>query len=140
VQEQDLGAVRAGETAQVSFVAFPGRTFTGVVDFIYPSLMVNTRTGRVRIVLPNPDGLLRESMYATVVINAPARSGASVLVVPDSARHAVAADRLWRRIATRMRQPSLASARTIWRPRKPEPPNIVISLSEGIAVISCGPK
>src|ERR1700682_120306 len=44
------------------------------------------------------------------------------------------------RTAARMRQPSLASARTMCRPRKPEPPNIVTSLSEGIAVIRCGPK
>ncbi|MBI3676969.1 MAG: efflux RND transporter periplasmic adaptor subunit [Proteobacteria bacterium] len=85
VQEQDLGQIRIGETAQVAFVAFPGRSFAGTVDFIYPSLMANTRAGRVRIVLSNPDGLLRESMYATVAIDAPATSGGSVLVVPDSA-------------------------------------------------------
>ena len=85
VQEQDLGAIRRGETAQMSFVAYPGRLFTGTVDFISPSLMATTRTGRVRIVLANPDGLLRESMYATVAIHAPAIAGGSALVVPDSA-------------------------------------------------------
>jgi Cu(I)/Ag(I) efflux system membrane fusion protein len=85
VQEQDLGAIRRGETAQMSFVAYPGRLFTGTVDFISPSLMAATRSGRVRIVLANPDGLLRESMYATVAIHAPATAGGSALVVPDSA-------------------------------------------------------
>ncbi|MBS0470964.1 MAG: efflux RND transporter periplasmic adaptor subunit [Proteobacteria bacterium] len=85
VQEQDLGQLKVGETAHVNFVAFPGRSFTGEVDFIYPSLMAATRTGRVRIVLVNPDGVLRESMYATVLVNAPATSGGAVLVVPDSA-------------------------------------------------------
>jgi Cu(I)/Ag(I) efflux system membrane fusion protein len=85
VQEQDLGEIRTGERAQVSFVAFPGQTFAGTVDFIYPTLMAATRTGRVRIVLSNPNGLLRESMYATVAISAPAITGAAALVIPDSA-------------------------------------------------------
>lgn len=85
VQEQDLGALRVGESARATLVAYLGRTFTGKVDFIYPTLTANTRTGQARIVLPNPDGLLRESMYATVDISAPAATGGSVLVVPDSA-------------------------------------------------------
>ncbi|HEX4077381.1 MAG TPA: efflux RND transporter periplasmic adaptor subunit [Rhizomicrobium sp.] len=84
VEEQDLGAIRVGETARAALVAYPGRTFTGKVDFIYPTLMAGTRTGRVRIVLPNPDGSLRESMYANVAIETPVTSGARVVVVPDS--------------------------------------------------------
>ncbi len=84
VAEQDLGAIRPGQSAQVSFVAYQGRSFDGKVDFIYPSLMANTRTGRVRIVLPNKEGLLRESMYATVAIEAGATAG-QALSVPDSA-------------------------------------------------------
>jgi Cu(I)/Ag(I) efflux system membrane fusion protein len=85
VQEQDLGALRVGESAKATLVAYPGRAFTGKVDFIYPTLTASTRTGQARIVLPNPDGLLRESMYATVDISAPAAAGGSALVVPDSA-------------------------------------------------------
>lgn len=85
IAEQDLGMVHKGQTAYVSFVAFPGRSFSGTVDFIYPTLMANTRTGRVRIVLPNRENLLRESMYATVQIDAPAGVGGAVLSVPDSA-------------------------------------------------------
>ncbi len=85
VQEQNLGQIQIGEKAEVGLVAFPGRTFVGTIDFIYPTLMASTRTGRVRIVLQNPDGLLRESMYASVAINAPAASGGAVLAVPDSA-------------------------------------------------------
>jgi Cu(I)/Ag(I) efflux system membrane fusion protein len=83
--EQDLGLIQKGQKAHVSFVAFPGQSFSGTVDFIYPALTANTRTGQVRIVLPNGDGRLRESMYATVAIDAPAVSGGTVLTVPDSA-------------------------------------------------------
>ena len=84
VQEQDLGAVQPGQSAQVTFVAFPGRTFEGRVDFIYPALSANTRTARVRIVLPNPDGALRAEMFATVQIAA-SPDGPPVLSVPNSA-------------------------------------------------------
>lgn len=85
VQERDLGAVHIGQPAQVSFVAFPGRSFAGKVDFLYPTLMANTRTGRARIALPNPDGVLRESMYASVVIDTSAGASSQMLAVPDSA-------------------------------------------------------
>ena len=85
VQEQDLGAIKVSEPVQATFVAFPGRTVTGKIDFIYPTIMGPTRTGRVRIVLSNPEGALRESMYATIAIAAPAMTGQAILVVPDSA-------------------------------------------------------
>lgn len=84
VQEQDLGAVQPGQAAHATFVAFPGRTFEGKVDFIYPSLSAETRTARVRIVLPNADGALRAAMYANVQIDASA-GGAPVLSLPNSA-------------------------------------------------------
>ena len=84
VQEQDLGAIQPGEQARATFVAFPGRTFDGKVDFIYPTLSAETRTARVRIVLPNPDGALRAAMYADVRIDA-SSSGQPILSVPNSA-------------------------------------------------------
>jgi membrane fusion protein, copper/silver efflux system len=84
VQEGDLGLIRPGAKARASMVAFPGRTFDGTVDFIYPTLASDTRTARVRIVMPNPELALRAAMYASVEIAAPAGGGA-VLAVPDSA-------------------------------------------------------
>jgi Cu(I)/Ag(I) efflux system membrane fusion protein len=83
VQESDLGLIRPGEAARASMVAFPGRNFDGRVEFIYPALNRDTRTAKVRILIPNPDLALREAMYASVEIAVPA-SGA-VLAVPDSA-------------------------------------------------------
>ena len=84
VQERDLGLIQPGQAAEASFVAFPGRTFRGAVDFIYPALTAETRTARVRIVIPNTDLTLRAAMYATVQIAVPVGSG-PVLAVPDSA-------------------------------------------------------
>ena len=84
VQEQDLGLIRAGEKAQAHFVAFPGKSFDGTVEFIYPSLSPETRTARVRIVIPNPDAALRAAMYASVEIAVPA-ADKPMLAVPTSA-------------------------------------------------------
>jgi Cu(I)/Ag(I) efflux system membrane fusion protein len=84
VQEQDLGAIVPGQTARATFVAFPGRSFEGRVEFVYPSLSADARTARVRIVLPNPDGILRAAMFANVQIAA-AAAGAPVVTVSESA-------------------------------------------------------
>src|SRR3954454_10794432 len=84
VAEGDLGFVRPGERSRATAVSFPGRTFDGVVDFIYPTVARETRTARVRIVVPNRDLALRGDMYASVEIDAPTGRSAS-LVVPDSA-------------------------------------------------------
>ena len=84
VQEQDLGLIRAGQKAEAQFVAFPGKSFEGTVEFIYPSLSPETRTARVRIVIPNPDAALRAAMYASVEIAVPA-ADKPMLAVPTSA-------------------------------------------------------
>jgi Cu(I)/Ag(I) efflux system membrane fusion protein len=84
VQEQDLGTIQPGKVARATFVAFPGRSFAGKVEFVYPSLSAETRTVRVRIVLPNPDGALRAAMYANVEIDGSA-GAEPVLSVPNSA-------------------------------------------------------
>jgi RND family efflux transporter MFP subunit len=81
--EQDLGLVRPGQHAKIEVNAFPGRTFNGKVSFFYPTVNAETRTGRVRIELTNPGGLLKPAMYATVELAAGPRK--PVLAVPASA-------------------------------------------------------
>ncbi|MEO5372622.1 MAG: efflux RND transporter periplasmic adaptor subunit, partial [Magnetococcus sp. DMHC-1] len=84
VFEQDVGSVREGQAAEVTLRAIPGKTFTGKVSFIYPTLSAETRTVQVRIELANPENLLRPALYATVYL-ASAASASRVLAVPDSA-------------------------------------------------------
>lgn len=84
VAERDLGVLRPGQPARVALKAIPERAFAGKVDFIYPELDMATRTARVRIELPNPDGRLRAGLYADVAIDAAATVGA-VLAIPASA-------------------------------------------------------
>lgn len=83
VPEQDIGQIRADGRAQVSVDAYPDKRFDGRVDFIYPTLESATRTVRVRIALPNPQGLLKPAMFAQVVL--PTGGASPVLAVPTSA-------------------------------------------------------
>ena len=84
VFEQDLASVRIGALARVTVGAWPDRNFTGTVAFIYPSVMRETRTVRVRIELPNSDGRLKAEMYGQVEIGA-GTDAVPVVAVPDSA-------------------------------------------------------
>src|SRR5229473_3121847 len=68
VAERDLSLIEVGQKTSVRLRAYPDRVFTGKVTLIYPHLMAETRTGRLRIELPNPDQVLRPDMYADVEI------------------------------------------------------------------------
>ena len=68
IAEGDVGAVRPGQPVTVRTKAYPGRVFKGNVGVVYPHLMKETRTARVRIELPNPDLALLPDMYADVEI------------------------------------------------------------------------
>lgn len=83
VAESDIGAVKPGERVNVTTRAHPGRTFNGTVTVVYPHLMKETRTVRVRIELPNPDMALLPDMYGDVDIAT--GSKADVVAIPASA-------------------------------------------------------
>ena len=83
VAERDLSLIEVGQKASVRPRAFPDRVFTGKVSLVYPHLMAETRTARIRIELPNPDNVLRPDMYADVEIATGAE--ARVLTVSNSA-------------------------------------------------------
>ena len=83
IAERDLGLISIGQKVSVRPRAYPDRVFSGEVALIYPHLNAQTRTARIRVELPNPDGLLRPDMYADVEIAT--GTEAAVLTVPDSA-------------------------------------------------------
>jgi cobalt-zinc-cadmium efflux system membrane fusion protein len=64
VYENDLDAVRVGDTADIHLNAYPGKVFKGRIDNILPVLDPNIRTAKVRIEVPNP-GLMRVGMFVT---------------------------------------------------------------------------
>lgn len=83
VFEQDLALIRVGAPVRVELTAYPGRTFSGRVSFVWPMVEAESRTGRVRVVLANPQGLVKPGMYATLLFDA--RLGQQLLSLPAEA-------------------------------------------------------
>jgi RND family efflux transporter MFP subunit len=81
VFQNDLGRVRLGAPAALTVDTYPGRTFAGHVDFIYPDIDPATRTARVRLVFPNPDLRLTPGMFVNVDLKVPM---GRQLVIPAS--------------------------------------------------------
>lgn len=69
VFEADLARITKGQVATTALSYIPDRTFEGKVTFVYPYLDPNTRTGRVRIELPNAGLELKPDMYANVTFH-----------------------------------------------------------------------
>jgi len=70
VFEADLELVHVGMSATVTLPYLPGRTYPATVEYIYPYLQGETRTGRIRLSLENPNGELKPDMYAEVMLEA----------------------------------------------------------------------
>jgi Cu(I)/Ag(I) efflux system membrane fusion protein len=84
VAEQDIGLIKVGAPAKLTFRAFPDVPFEGRVTFILHELEMATRTGKVRIEVANPEHRIKHEMFADVEINAGAADGER-LAVPVSA-------------------------------------------------------
>lgn len=82
VFEADAGLVREGMPAKITFQALPGQTFSGTIEYVYPTLEDRTRSMRARIAMANPGGTIKPGMYATVRF---ASDVGEVLTVPASA-------------------------------------------------------
>jgi membrane fusion protein, heavy metal efflux system len=66
IYENSLSQVRIGDQATVRLNAYPDRPLTARVSNIGRVLDPQTRTAKVRLELPNVDGILRPGMYANV--------------------------------------------------------------------------
>lgn len=72
---RDAAAVRYGQRVQARVESLPGRTFSGRVAFIDPTVDPKTRTVGVRVVIENDDGHLKVGDYATATIATPVVTG-----------------------------------------------------------------
>ena len=80
VPEQDLARIRKGMAASVTVARFPGKAFRGPVTRISPTIDLQTRTARVKVVLDNKDHHLMPGMLARVILEVERRD--AVVVVP----------------------------------------------------------
>jgi Cu(I)/Ag(I) efflux system membrane fusion protein len=62
----ELPAIKVGQLARITISHFPGKEFTSKIDYIYPTLSAETRTAKVRFIIPNPGGQLKPQMFTDV--------------------------------------------------------------------------
>jgi membrane fusion protein, copper/silver efflux system len=82
VYQSEMSMASAGNAVTISASFLPGETFRGRIDFVYPTLTEETRTIKVRIVIPNPKGLLKPGMFVRVSLSGKTREA---LAIPRSA-------------------------------------------------------
>jgi RND family efflux transporter MFP subunit len=80
IYEYELPRVSAGQTATMTLPYWPGRTWSGRVAYVFPTLDEASRTVRVRLDFENREGELKPGMFADIVLEASPRE---VLTVPD---------------------------------------------------------
>jgi Cu(I)/Ag(I) efflux system membrane fusion protein len=97
VAERDLALVAVGQNVTVRPRSYQDHPFVGKVTTIYPHLRAETRTARVRIELPNPNGVLRPDMYADIEIatgtEAPVVTVSESAVIDSGSRQVVLLDK-----------------------------------------------
>ena len=77
--EKDFATVRVGTPASVAVPSLPARQLHGRVAYIDPRVDAATRTAKVRVEVPNRDGVLRLGMFVEVTFET-GSTGAHVLV------------------------------------------------------------
>jgi len=83
VPEKVAGWITLGQAVQVEVEAFPGKTFTGTVARMSPSVDAQTRTLEVEALLQNADGRLKPGFFAKATIAS--NQVDSALMVPEAA-------------------------------------------------------
>lgn len=70
VQAAEVGYLKPGAHAKVTFAAFPNLAFDGRVSTINPLVSQDTRTATVTVLVRNPRGRILPGMYASVALDA----------------------------------------------------------------------
>jgi membrane fusion protein, heavy metal efflux system len=81
--EDLLREFKVGQPVRVTVAAYPGKRFEGRLTFIHPQIDPERRVAHVWVEIPNPEGQLKEDMFAqlSVVVG----GGPEALVIPAAA-------------------------------------------------------
>jgi len=83
VEEARVGQVHQGSPSMLTVSSYPGEEFPAVVAVISPTADQRSRTFQAKVVPINPDGKLREGMFAQVRIRGDERPDA--VLIPNQA-------------------------------------------------------
>jgi multidrug efflux pump subunit AcrA (membrane-fusion protein) len=64
IYESEIPYVQLGQKMQLTLSYSPGKTYTGTISYIYPTVDPQTRTVKVRMQVPNPGFALKPQMFA----------------------------------------------------------------------------
>jgi membrane fusion protein, copper/silver efflux system len=73
--ESDVALIHYGQQVQLDVHAFPGQPVTGFVAYVAPEVDERTRTIKVRLNVPNPQGRLRPGMFARATLQVAMTAG-----------------------------------------------------------------
>jgi cobalt-zinc-cadmium efflux system membrane fusion protein len=91
VFERDAVRVQTGRTATVTFAALPGKSTEAMIQWIGREVDASSRTIDIRLDVPNPDGVLRPGMSATVSLPLGETGPGAVVTIPAAAVQRVGA-------------------------------------------------
>jgi multidrug efflux pump subunit AcrA (membrane-fusion protein) len=83
IKERDIAAIKVGQDAIFTVLAYPQEKFQGKVILIGNQVEAGSRTLEVRIAMDNADGRLKPGMFADVEITTTMLE--NVLLIPDGA-------------------------------------------------------
>ena len=69
ISENEYTKVKKGDTVSITVDALPGRSFTGRVNRLYPTINAATHTFNAEVIVQNADRALRPGMFARVTVN-----------------------------------------------------------------------
>jgi membrane fusion protein, heavy metal efflux system len=68
VYEANISLVKTGDSVNITTLSYPGKVFRGKIDRVMNVLDPSNKVMKLRIVLSNPDYLLKPEMYASVMV------------------------------------------------------------------------
>ena len=69
ISENEYTKVKKGDIVSITVDALPGRTFSGKVSRLYPTINAATHTFNAEVIVQNADRALRPGMFARVTVN-----------------------------------------------------------------------
>ena len=69
IYEYEVPYVKVGKSAKMTLSYFPGKSYSGKVVYINPTVDPTTRTVKVRVEFQNPEFTLKPDMFADVQLN-----------------------------------------------------------------------
>lgn len=82
--ESDLSWISKGDHVEISIQSVPGEIYESKVSHIDPFIDPSTRVAKVRVELPNPDGVLKPEMFASGILQSQLAGKTDHLLIPKS--------------------------------------------------------